>query len=593
MTPRLSLSLRKFFFSHLCVILLFTPFIGFSQKQSAEKLIEEFKVSDVNQTQKYGDLVGDLLNNFNESRFNIQVKEVQHYLSKHSDTRLYARLFMYERHAYQKMGKPDTLNNPAHYLKIIKLVSPLADEQLLSELYGKYALMCEPNKKLYYLLKCIEIREHIGLNYFSDISSNYYWASELLYSITDYKSSASYAARGLRLYTDKERRDLLFQYILMADLAGASYLRINQPDSAIYYYSHIGNLIKDRIANPNNYKSPMTAETLQIWQGVVKGGTAKAHMLQERYDIAYNLLLQNLQSSIRFKQWDDVAGIQNSLAKIDESQGHISSALSRYLQAYQLASKSTKLSVLVTAAVGASSSFALQHQYDSAYIYHKRYLQWKEIVDKNINQSRLDIVKAQVDFEQMQKVLVQSQNNLINQKRIRNSILVAIVFLTAIALLLYNRKSLRMSLQNEKLEKEKQKSETERKYAQQQINSIVQNIAEKNKLIKQLQNQLTVTDQSQINTALNNFIILTEEDWQKFKINFETVNPSFLHRIKQKMPQITQGEQRIILLAKLGLNTKEMANATGVSPETIRSVSSRMRKKYGLNADLHSIANEI
>ena len=59
------------------------------------------------------------------------------------------------------------------------------------------------------------------------------------------------------------------------------------------------------------------------------------------------------------------------------------------------------------------------------------------------------------------------------------------------------------------------------------------------------------------------------------------------------MPQITQGEQRIILLAKLGLNTKEMANATGVSPETIRSVSSRMRKKFNLNIDLHTIANEI
>ena len=121
----------------------------------------------------------------------------------------------------------------------------------------------------------------------------------------------------------------------------------------------------------------------------------------------------------------------------------------------------------------------------------------------------------------------------------------------------------------------------------------IQNVAEKNSLINQLETQLTVADNSEINTALSHFTILTEEDWQKFKINFETVNPSFLFRLKQKMPQITQGEQRIILLAKLGLNTKEMANATGVSPETIRSVSSRMRKKFNLNIDLHTIANEI
>lgn len=59
------------------------------------------------------------------------------------------------------------------------------------------------------------------------------------------------------------------------------------------------------------------------------------------------------------------------------------------------------------------------------------------------------------------------------------------------------------------------------------------------------------------------------------------------------MPQITQAEQRIILLAKLGFNTQEMANATGVSSETIRSVVSRMRKKFNLETDIHTIANEV
>ncbi|MES2652612.1 MAG: hypothetical protein V4663_12790 [Bacteroidota bacterium] len=592
MIPRFA-SLIKYLLLYLCWAAFFIPSLAFSQTLTTEKLIEGLKVSTVYQTQKFGELCADLLTNFNKRTFSIQEKEVQEYLLKNDNSRLRIRMFMYERFAYQEMKKSDTLNSPEHYLRMIKLANPLEDEQLLSELYSKYAALCEPSKKLYYLLKCIEIREHIGSNYFPDISANYYWASNLLYSITDYKSSASYAARCVALYKEKEKRDYLFHYILAADLAGASYLKINKPDSAIYYYKHIGNLINDRIANPNNYKSPLTPQTLQIWQGVVNGGTGKAYLLQKKYDSAYSLLLQNLKSSTDFKQWDDVAGIQNSLAKIDRIRQNTPLALSRYLQAYRLGFKSSNLSVLVIAAEGVSSSFAILKQHDSAYIYHKRYLQWKEIVDKNISQSRLDIIKAQVDFEKMQKTLLQSQNNLINQKRIRNSILIAIVFLTAIALLLYNRKSLRMSLQNEKLEKEKQKSAAEIIYAQQQINFFIQNIAEKNNLINQLQSQITAADNSEINLALSHFTILTEDDWQKFKINFEIINHGFLHRLKQKMPQITQGEQRIILLAKLGLNTKEMANATGVSPETIRSVSSRMRKKFNLDIDLHTIANGI
>ena len=534
------------------------------------------------QTQQFGKLCGDLHLNFNEHGYRLKEKKIKNYLSNHDDSRLKIRMFMYERSAYQKMEKPDTLNRPKQYFKMIKLASSLGDEQLLSELYCKYAALCTPSKKLYYLLKCIAIRERIGSSYFSDISANYYLATELLYGIGDYKNSAIYAARCLTLFEKNDRQNFLLHYVLAVDLAGASYLKINKPNRAIHCYKHIDSLINYRLLNTNKYKTQITAQTLQIWQGVVSGGVGKAYLLQKKYDIAYSLLLQNLKSSIHFKQWSNVAEVQNSLAKIDRSRGNITSALSRYSQAYQLTVKSANLSTLITASEGVSASFAIQHQYDSAYTYHKKYLKWKEIVDKKINQSRLDIIKAQVDFENMQKTLQQSENNLINQKHIRNSILIAIVFLTIIALLLYNRKNLQMRLQNTKII-----------YAQQQIDFFIQNVAEKNSLINQLETQLTVADNSEINTALSHFTILTEEDWQKFKINFETVNPSFLFRLKQKMPQITQGEQRIILLAKLGLNTKEMANATGVSPETIRSVSSRMRKKFNLNIDLHTIANEI
>ena len=577
----------------LCGVIFLYPTNAFSQTIDAQKLIEGLNTSDVSQSKKFGELCTDLLLNFNERTFNLQVKGTQKYLHKNDDVRIRIRMFMYERFAYPKMNRPDTLNTAANYFKMIKLAGPLKDEQLLSELYSKYAGFCAPSEKLYYLLKCIGIREHIGLNHFSDITSNYYWASELLYGITDYRSSATYATRCVALYKEEEKRDFLFHYILAVDLAGASYLKINKADSALYYYKHIDKLIDDRMANPSKYKSPMTPQMLQIWRGVVKGGMAKAYILQKRYDIAYSLLLQNLRSSTDFKQWDDVAGVQNSLATIDGLQQRSALALSRYLQAYHLALKSSKLAILVASAEGLSSTFASRQQYDSAYVYHKKYLQWKNKIDQNVNQSRLNIVKTQVDFEKMQKELLQSQNNLTNQKRIRNSILIAIVFLTAIALLLYNRKRLRMSLQHEKLEKEKQKTEAEIVYAQQQIDFFIQNIAEKNNLVNHLQSQLAIADNAEITMALNHFTILTEEDWQKFKLSFETINPSFLYRLKQKMPHITQGEQRVMVLAKLGFSTKEMANATGVSSETIRSVISRMRKKFNLNADIRTIANEI
>jgi DNA-binding CsgD family transcriptional regulator len=568
--------------------------LAFPQMLPGKKLIAEFKRDDVQQTLIFGDICGDMLNSFDEDEFTVQAKTVQKYLQKNDDDRVRIRMFMYERCSYLKREKPDPFNTAEQYLEMIKLAIPLEDEQLLSELYNKYAAVCTvPSKKMYYILKCIEMRERIGIKYFSDLSGNYYDASYLLYNITDYKSSASYAARSLNMYDEIGIRDYLFQYILVADMAAASYIKINKPDSGLYYYKHIGNLLEDRIANPTKYKSPMTSETLAIWQGVVKGGIGKAYLLQKKYDAAYSLLLENLKSSTVYQQWNDVAEVQNELAKIDGVQGRIPLAISRYVKAYRLTQESNKLPILIDATEGASSTYAMQKQYDSAYAYHKRYLHWKEIINENISRNRLEVVKAQLGFETLQQELLQSQSSLTTQKYIRNSILIAIACLTIIALLLYNRKHLRMSLHNEKLEREKQQSDAQIANAQQQIDFFMQNIAEKNELIKHLQTKLVAANTAEVNHALSHFTILTEEDWQKFKTSFETINPGFSYRLKQKMPQITRGEQRIVFLAKLGLNTKEMANATGVSSETIRSVSCRMRKKFNLNTDLHIIAEEI
>lgn len=583
----------KYLFRFLFAAASQIPSTTFSQTISTAKLIEALQADDVYQTEKYGVVCTDLSVNFNENTFTAKQKEIHEYLIRKPDLRLHIRSFMYNRIGHDKIDKPDTLETAENYFELIKMASSLGDEQLLSELYRDYAAATKGSDKLYYLVKCLEIQDRIGAKYFRDISSTYYRVCELLYIVSDYNGSARYGAKGTALWSEKDKVDFLHLYILAADLTGASYLKINKPDSALLYYKQISSLVKQRIANPGNYRLAMAPDVLRIWEGIAKGGIGKAYLLQGNYDIAYSLLQQNLNSSTESGQWDDVANTLTSLAKIDEVRRNTSLALSKYLKAYSIALRSSKLAVLMTSAKGASNAFASLHQYDSAYVYHTQYLSWKDTLEKNTNRSRLDIVKAQVTFEQMEKVLQESQNDLVNQKRIRNAILCAILFLTVIALLIYNRKRLKLRLQTEMLEKEKQKADSEIILAQQQINHFTNNIAEKNNLITQLQTQLTDNSNTEINMALSQFVILTEADWQVFKINFEKINPGFIKRLKLKMPNITQAEQRIIMLANLGLNTKEMANASGVSSETIRSIVSRMRKKFNLETDIHTIAKEV
>jgi DNA-directed RNA polymerase specialized sigma subunit len=84
------------------------------------------------------------------------------------------------------------------------------------------------------------------------------------------------------------------------------------------------------------------------------------------------------------------------------------------------------------------------------------------------------------------------------------------------------------------------------------------------------------------NTYLEQLVtstILTNDDWVQFRIVFEKVHPNFINEQKLQFPDLTQAELRYLVLEKLQLSTKEMANMLGVSDGAIRQIKSRLKLK--------------
>jgi DNA-binding CsgD family transcriptional regulator len=84
---------------------------------------------------------------------------------------------------------------------------------------------------------------------------------------------------------------------------------------------------------------------------------------------------------------------------------------------------------------------------------------------------------------------------------------------------------------------------------------------------------------------LTNHLILTDEDWTHFKSLFDSVYPAFFLSLRNKVPDITQAEQRMAALSKLRLTAKEAANLLGVSPNTVYTTKRRLRQRLGLEND--------
>ena len=177
---------------------------------------------------------------------------------------------------------------------------------------------------------------------------------------------------------------------------------------------------------------------------------------------------------------------------------------------------------------------------------------------------------------------------------------IIIAILTAIlAVVFINRQQIKRKKDIELSEKEKVLLKLEKLHMEDELSNAkimldeyLQSMEEKNKLLDEFKTDLEKlksvhdkeTDELRIKNLeyLNKATILTDEDWNKFKLLFEQVYKEFFKRLKEKLPDLTQAEMRLICLTKLNLSTKQMGGILGVSFNTIRTSRYRLRKKLGL-----------
>ncbi len=110
-----------------------------------------------------------------------------------------------------------------------------------------------------------------------------------------------------------------------------------------------------------------------------------------------------------------------------------------------------------------------------------------------------------------------------------------------------------------------------------QINVLSAMLEEKGNVVEKDREELKILLQSHL---------ITEEKWQEFKLLIVKEFPNLLQDIQSRFPDITESNLRIIVLMKLGLNNKEVANVLGVTPDAIKKSMQRLKKKLGDQAGM-------
>ena len=227
---------------------------------------------------------------------------------------------------------------------------------------------------------------------------------------------------------------------------------------------------------------------------------------------------------------------------------------------------------------------------DSFYRYFQLYNNLHDSIERSIANSRLEIVRLRLNNQSDVSQIHELKKEKDAEVRNRNFIIAAIVLAAIVALLILNRQRLKSRYERQLAFQQKVAAENEMAAAKEQLNMFTQNIIEKTKLIEKLEQEAVskpLTDeQQQLAHQLSHQTILTEEDWEKYKILFEKVYPGFFLKLKEIVPDITEGDCRIAALIRLHLNTKQMAAMLGISTDSVYKIKQRLRKRLPLNNDV-------
>ncbi len=145
-----------------------------------------------------------------------------------------------------------------------------------------------------------------------------------------------------------------------------------------------------------------------------------------------------------------------------------------------------------------------------------------------------------------------------------------------------------------KLKVEQMESHQKLLRANETMDSYRSYLAEKNEQIDRLNQeiqQIGVSDSPYLSThkgqlqSLLDSHLMTDENWEAFKVAFEKEHADFLEQLLSDYPELTESHKRIVLLLKLGLSNKEMSNLLGVTVDAIKKSRQRLRKKLGVKSE--------
>lgn len=223
-----------------------------------------------------------------------------------------------------------------------------------------------------------------------------------------------------------------------------------------------------------------------------------------------------------------------------------------------------------------------------ALTYYKQFVVARDSTDARTNRKILAQATAQYDFEKLSsetksKVQAAEIAELKLAQRNLTILVIAIVFIGFVIYWLVSRNRLKTKLKLNALEQIM--LERDNQQFKERIGEKEQEIANYHEVFSKLNSfaEIKETSKSDLIELLKQGSI-KPEDMAAFKVAFENAYPHFLQ--KAGISKLTVNEQRLAMLLKLGLSTKELSSILAISPNSVSKAKARLSNKVPITGDM-------
>ena len=316
-----------------------------------------------------------------------------------------------------------------------------------------------------------------------------------------------------------------------------------------------------------------------FYKTLMEGNKGDVYFLQGRYDEAEPLLRNDYEQSMLNNELANAANSLQWLGRIQVIRGNAREGLVLIRRADSLLKDVGFEEFNMRVFSSYHQAFTALRMPDSAAYYQDKAHTYRLQLERLKTKDQTTVVNLLLDQQKQLRQTLTLQEEKKRIELIRNFSLALILALSLAGLLYINR--LRLKSKNKQLQ-----ADMAITAAQHELDQFTNTMREKNQLIESLQEQLMRKEHDALRIGrieeLSQLTMLTNEDWDRFKVLFSQVYPGFFNELLERVPDVSQAEMRMAALIRLRMSAREAAKLLGISENSVRKTRYRLRDRLGL-----------